>query len=828
MEGSGDYTVEFTFKGNVDGLKQSANEAKAIVKDTASIGKDFKVTWDGGSGSIKEYDKWLKEAEKQTQSLAEATKSTVLTEKESEQIKERNAKVTEAYNKQVSELQQQTQQTTEDFSGYNNALYATGASMQDLDVKILGLVTALSALEAAFVGSSMKAFAQYEDAMYGMASTVGRAGDTIETAMAGIKQATANGLLSQTDVATAMRNLTAYGYSVKEATNMIEAMTVSAEANRRAGLSVAEAVVMASEGIKRESGLMAKAAGNTQTASSAEEAYATSLGKTASELTNAEKRQAIYNSTMSAGQQFIGIAEQYNNSYSASIQRLDASLEDMRVTFGQALAPIAKWIANAAAWVVANKETIATLSTFTLVLMGGGGVIYGLVKLVGVVKSVVAWFTALHASSKGLIGVLSALALTAAIAATISAINSMSTGLESIAESSGEASDGVDGLTNSVQGAGGAVRNLTEDLEKLRRQYLDELKQIEQRHQETINKLTKQIQEANIDYRRAVEERNAEFAVQQAKEEKSHQEKVDSIMTQIRFLQRYNNEYNRQKLVNLQLALQRETNAYKKQTEAAKAELELQNENDRIAYEEKQAQLKAELDEELAFMNKHREDLKQVQNWILDDEIEALNRRYAEQQKSYEEQAVGAGVGGASVGDSFMKAAKKAIDDNKSSLLEAGLTLGSGFGTSFISKAAGVVDDFFNGMAETAKTIINWVIVEPIKFLRDLIKDPNKVINTGINNWADAMNKAKGYAYGGYTGAGGKDEIAGVVHKGEYVLPQEAVDQTTGTPKSLGNTYNIYVEGVFATSPAERRKVADQIVTAINQNNRSRLEASWQ
>jgi hypothetical protein len=39
------------------------------------------------------------------------------------------------------------------------------------------------------------------------------------------------------------------------------------------------------------------------------------------------------------------------------------------------------------------------------------------------------------------------------------------------------------------------------------------------------------------------------------------------------------------------------------------------------------------------------------------------------------------------------------------------------------------------------------------------------------------------YASGGYTGPGGKYEQAGIVHKGEYVIPKEDVDQSTGLPK---------------------------------------------
>ena len=47
------------------------------------------------------------------------------------------------------------------------------------------------------------------------------------------------------------------------------------------------------------------------------------------------------------------------------------------------------------------------------------------------------------------------------------------------------------------------------------------------------------------------------------------------------------------------------------------------------------------------------------------------------------------------------------------------------------------------------------------------------------------------FSTGGFTGRGGKYDPAGIVHKGEYVLPKELVDQNTGQPKSLGSSSSI-------------------------------------
>lgn len=52
----------------------------------------------------------------------------------------------------------------------------------------------------------------------------------------------------------------------------------------------------------------------------------------------------------------------------------------------------------------------------------------------------------------------------------------------------------------------------------------------------------------------------------------------------------------------------------------------------------------------------------------------------------------------------------------------------------------------------------------------------------------DARAKAltHGYSNGGFTGIGGSNEVAGVVHRGEFVVPKNMVDQSTGTPKMGG------------------------------------------
>ena len=733
----------------------------------------------------------------------------------------------------VRGLIEKAKDTAKDFGEQlSGGAYQAIGSINDLDGKTQALLASITALEVAFAKSSLDAFAQYEDAMYGMATTVGNVGGTIDEAMESIRETTASGLLSETDAARAINNLTSYGFSVQQATDLIRELTNVSMAHRNEQKSVGEQVEALTEGIKRGSTQMLKANGLMVTGTDANAAYAVAIGKTASELDKSEKAQALYNAVVQEGESSAAVASIYQESYSAATQRLSNAMEDLKGAFGQVLAPIATFVANVASWMVANKQLVAGLLTFVGVIAGAGGIAVALAKLIPLIGSAIAWFNGLQVATKGLvIGLAIAAGALAVVAATSASLSNSLGDVVEQTQKSGDASDDASessgNLAKSLGGVGGAAKNTAKDLEKLRRQYLDELKQLEVRHNETINRLTKQIQDANVDYRRAIDERNAEFAVSQAKEEKKHQEKVDDIMTQIAFLQRYNNDYNKQKLANLEFALAKENALYQKQTEAAKEELELQNKNDRQAYETKRAELQAELDEELAFMNKHREDLKEVQNWILLDEIESLKQRYEEQKKSYSEQAIGAGVGGANVGESFISNLDKAISDYTPQISATGGDLGSVFGDTFAGKAFKVVDEFFNGMLRTAQNIIKAIISDMKSGFSGEGGFVGKISNA-LFGWMKPTEHTAGWATGGYTGQGNPNEVAGVVHKGEYVLPQELVDQRTGTQKALGNTYVINVTGTFATSAAERRKVADQIVTAINQNNKSRLEASWQ
>ena len=72
--------------------------------------------------------------------------------------------------------------------------------------------------------------------------------------------------------------------------------------------------------------------------------------------------------------------------------------------------------------------------------------------------------------------------------------------------------------------------------------------------------------------------------------------------------------------------------------------------------------------------------------------------------------------------------------------------------------------------------------------------------------WTLRAAQQLGYAEGGFTGRGGKMQPAGIVHRGEYVIPKQFVNQSSGMPDpsflaQLQNGMRGYQMGGFVGGP---------------------------
>lgn len=79
------------------------------------------------------------------------------------------------------------------------------------------------------------------------------------------------------------------------------------------------------------------------------------------------------------------------------------------------------------------------------------------------------------------------------------------------------------------------------------------------------------------------------------------------------------------------------------------------------------------------------------------------------------------------------------------------------------------------------------------------------------------------FATGGFTGTGGKYEPAGIVHKGEYVLPKQMVNQSTGLPdldKLIGSQGSSQQSPTTVVIKLGEETIATRVVDLINDKTR--------
>ena len=709
-----------------------------------------------------------------------------------------------------------SEQIREFQNDFGSATSSAQKDARNLDSGLANLTLGVNNLKQAFsmlsggmsiIGNLTDSYNRYEASMNGVAAVATATGNSVAESLQVVKDVTADGLISPSDAAAAVKNLELYGYSAEQAGQMIRIMGDAAVYNRQATYSVSEAVRVTTEGIRMENSILSDASGITKNIAKMQEEYAASIGTTTNKLTQAEKAQAVYNGVLNEGGVFAGNAEGYTDTLAGAQDKLGTALERTKASLGQLFSALSPVINGIADFINNNQELVGGVVAAAAAIAAGGGLVaaFNLArKAVTAISQSMAVFSALTGAVTGNIVKLGVMAAGLAVGfAAADAIGKAGEESERAASQEDKMANSIKGANNSLASQGVAaedaskkIAKLNDQLAKLTRDYERDLKQIAVKHEENLQSLNEQIEEANIDYRRAVDERMADFNVTLAKQERSHQETVDELMGQLSFLQRYNNDYNKQKLAQVQFALAKEQELYKRETEAQQAEIDQQNAADKAKLDARLASLQKELADEVAFMEKHREDLNSVRHVILLDEVESLKERYAEQKKSYEEQIAEASTKGAEAANAYW----------------------SGYETAQRARL------------QTIKVQVS-KFQDSITWNSDMDKGKSVVIDprsltgvSGIAVYNGGRAGGSGWATGGYTGRGPTDEIAGVVHKGEYVIPASQVDQSTGEPK-VGNTQNITINlsGTFATSQAERRKVAEQIVAAIAQVNQARL-----
>lgn len=359
------------------------------------------------------------------------------------------------------------------------------------------------------------------------------------------------------------------------------------------------------------------------------------------------------------------------------------------------------------------------------------------------------------------------------------------------------------------------LAKVAEQAEKIREDFRYSLAELVQDKNKSIAQLLDTLRSEKRAYDNAFAERTAAFEKNEDEQLREHRKKTRALQKQIDFLTKYNNSTNAQQLSELKFALARENAEYAKSTELRKNEFDAQTKSATEQYEARRSEQQKKLDEELALLEKHREDVLSIRNVMLRDEIENLKHRRDEQLKALEEQKreiLNTGTVGVNTASTVSKAwdgvvAKFSTLATQSSTFAGNLLQAANNASTLQNTANSSV--FQNAMKNlqgaSAASILNSY---PPKSLTVTGSGSNQQIKVG-------------YADGGFTGRGGKYDPAGIVHRGEYVIPKEGVNQATGQPKSMGETIinnNFdFSNAIIPTDKPGMRNFAARIASLVNE-----------
>jgi len=260
-------------------------------------------------------------------------------------------------------------------------------------LKVLGgAFAALGAAMVAATGYAIKSAVEVEGtktAFQNLAKAAGQSGEDILRAM----QKASSGTISEANLMRSATRAMTMGVAsdIEEFTSLME---IARLRGSEMGISTAEAFDVLSDGIGRLSPLMLKQLGIVIDTTDAYTRYATSIGKTKDELTEAEKKQALYNEILSKNSDALGSSGDVAMTAKESMEALKASFDDLMSVIGEMFLPAIKEIATRITtvvkavkeWMDKNPELVDGLKAAGIAL----GIIVGTVVTLNVLMPLLA------------------------------------------------------------------------------------------------------------------------------------------------------------------------------------------------------------------------------------------------------------------------------------------------------------------------------------------------------------------------------------------------------------------------------------------------------
>lgn len=178
---------------------------------------------------------------------------------------------------------------------------------------------------------------KFQNAFIGLSSVARAFGTDADTATRAARTLAADGLLPIGDAATGLKNLLAAGFSLPEATRLMEAFKDSAAFGRQGALSFGDAVRSATEGVKNGNSILVDNAGVTKNLSQILKEAGFSAQDLSRASTDVNVRMALYNGILKETAAQTGDALTLTQTYTGQVTKLATQYDTLLASLGDAI-----------------------------------------------------------------------------------------------------------------------------------------------------------------------------------------------------------------------------------------------------------------------------------------------------------------------------------------------------------------------------------------------------------------------------------------------------------------------------------------------------------
>lgn len=536
----------------------------------------------------------------------------------------------------------------------------TSKSLTDLgsQLRYMSLVSGIAAAGTLSLAKSfIEASKSIQDAQLKLGVYALSSGESLDAVNVAAQRLFSTGLVPLTDASTALANLLATGLGLEKSTQLLDTfLNAIVVGKENINDTFGDALVKASLGVRIFQERQIDATGiNTQLNLVFEE-YRKTLGNVSTQLSNAEKYQAIFNYYMKEGVRYEGAAQLATMTLSGTLSQLSANYTILKATLGNALLPAFGTLVEILRY-VANLITdfARKFPALTSILLVGGMAVTILTAALAGLGALIPLVTI---GLAGLIGI--GYLFTTAFATTVTVIAGVSLAIGSLIYIVLKATGQWDKWVNSMRNLTVKMKDLIKPMKQIsqttdenNKKLAKQLKDIEKNialstrdfkegmaewvrdHDNAVSKLKTQIADLEKKYKEATSNIRKDFSSTMSDLEIDHARKVEDIQQQLAEEVSKGIWADQTRIRSLQKELKRENEDYAraKDTNAATRDEDLAEEKN--SYDTKLAELQKQLDEELLLEKKHSALVAEARTWPILDELEKRTRAYNERLMQY-------------------------------------------------------------------------------------------------------------------------------------------------------------------------------------------------